>query len=273
MIAPTFLVAGVAKAGTTYLHRALRAHPEVFVPAVKETNFFSDPIPGRAVPQDVPSYLRRFAGAGDARAVGEVSPRYAYSEHAAQRIAVALPDVRIVIALREPADRAWSDHLGRARILRERRPPAIALRAGEETVQRGFYAAQLQRFYDRFPRENIHVLLHDDLVADIDATLRTLWRFLGVDADVPAPEGRANAAATPRSARLNRVLWPAVDRAARLVPVTRRGSGLGERALRRTYAPPPPFPDALRSELRALYRDDVLATAALIGRDLSPWLE
>src|SRR4051812_29797455 len=78
---PTFLVIGAYKSGTTALHHALRGHPQVFVPERKEPSFFafadapdaSNPAYGRSV-HDEASYLAMFMGAGDARAVGEVSP-------------------------------------------------------------------------------------------------------------------------------------------------------------------------------------------------------
>jgi hypothetical protein len=270
---PNFLVVGAAKAGTTSLHRYLRAHPEVFVPGIKELNFFAEGKSGGSAPANLAEYERCFAAAGAARAIGEVSPRYLPARDAAERIARDLADVRVVVALREPVGRAWSDYVGRVRILREARPPAEALRPGEDYVDRGFYGRQLQRFYDRLPADRIHILLHEDLAQDTAATMHGLWNFLGVDPDASVDMStRHNRGAAPRSQCLNRVLWPLVDGLSSALPPTLRGSGLGERLLWRTYGPPPERPSWLEPRLRSLYRDDIALAARLTGRDLSAWL-
>ncbi len=272
---PTFLVIGAAKGGTTSLHYYLRQHPSVYMPAAKEINYYwNDAVAaGRQVPRTFAEYIGCFAAASDGQAIGEISPQYLNSPSAAARIRADLPAAKLVVSLRHPADRAYSDYLGRVRIGRELRSFEAATGPGERIREDGFYAAKLARYLAHVPREQLLVLLHDDYARDSAGTLRQLFAFIGVDPDFPVDTSRRyNPAELPRSARLSRVMWAGVGAAQQVLPRPWRGSGLGERLLRTTYRKAPPFPPEQRAAMTAVYRDDIVATAALVGRDLSAWL-
>jgi hypothetical protein len=68
------------------------------------------------------------------------------------------------------------------------------------------------------------------------------------------------------------MMWALIPSAQKLVPRRRRGSGVAEKLLTRTYRAAPPMPEPLRSRLRDAYRADIMSTANLIQRDLSHWL-
>jgi len=276
MTLPNFLVIGAAKGGTTSLHHYMRQHPEIYLTPVKETNFFWTEARehGRKTPGTLAEYERLFDDAGGRKAVGEISPQYLNSATAAERIRRDLPGVRLVVSLRNPAERAWSDYLGRVRILRETGTFEEATRPGRQCLEWGFYFPRLKRYYERFPRERIHVILYEDFAADTRSTLRALFTFLGVDPDAEIDtKTRHNRAAAPRSVRLNRVLWPSVVAAQSLLPRRWRGTGVLAALLSKTYRPAPSLSPELRRHLRDTYRDDIVATAELTGRDLSRWLE
>jgi hypothetical protein len=243
---------------------------------VKETNYYWSEARahGRKVPRDLVEYERLFDGAAGRKAVGEISPRYLNGEDAAERIRRDLPHVKLIVSLRNPADRAWSDYLGRVRLSKETRPFEDAVKPGETYLEWGFYAERLRRYYDRFPAAQIHVMLYDNFVKEQRSALRELLTFLEVDPDFPIDVSRRhNAAGTPRSKILNRILWRSLIAAQHVVPARLRGSGLAERLLMKTYRRAPDFPSALRARLIEQYRDDIAATSALINRDLSHWLE
>lgn len=275
MTLPNFLVIGAAKGGTTSLHHYLRQHPEIYLTPVKETNFFWSEARehGRKTVQTLAEYERLFDGAGSRKAVGEISPQYLNSETAAERIRRDLPGVRLIVSLRNPVDRAWSDYLGRVRILRETGTFEEATRPGRPCLEWGFYSSRLKRYYDRFSREQIHVMLYDDFAADPVASLRALFAFLDVAPDAPIDTTtRHNPAAMPRSFLLNRFLWKSVQAVQSVVPARFRGTGILARLLARTYRPAPALSPERRRRLINTYRHDILATAALIDRDLSHWL-
>jgi len=77
---PTFLVVGAAKTGTSWLHQCIREHPNVFVPELKEINFFS-------WHYDRPDWYRSlFSAREHEEEAGEISPSYMVSEETPKRI-------------------------------------------------------------------------------------------------------------------------------------------------------------------------------------------
>ena len=274
---PNFLVIGASRAGTTSLYHYLGAHPEIFVPAIKETNYFAHE--GRRDERfpvvRAEAYAALFAGAGAARARGEVSPIYlTRSAVAAPRIARELPGVRLVASLRHPAERAFSNYLLQYRYGRDRRSVEEAFGSPDayaDYVREGGYAARVRDYAERFPRERIRILLFEDLGRDPGAALRDLFAFLGVDPDFRTDTSvRHNPGGVARRAWLNDLLLRAAPALGPHAPAWLRR--LGRRLRDANEAPPPRLPPELRARLVAYYRVDVLALQDWLGRDLSAWL-
>jgi hypothetical protein len=292
---PTFLVIGAYKSGTTALDRYLRAHPNVYLPAVKEPDYYAfrgarpgtavagRPVPSTAVTDRI-RYRALFDHAAGEHAIGEVSPEYLVHPDAAAAIADELPGVKLIAVLRNPIERAYSDYLMYVRDGREPLDFAAALavqgqRAREADprghyVDTGFYGKQLRRYYERFEAARLRVYLFDDLASDPTALLRDLFGFLGVDPGfVPPDLGEHNVSGVPRS-HVHKALLRA---RARLGPSLKRfvPPALGAKVDRRLRSglDRPPLPDDARAQLRRLYQDDVAELAALIGRDLRSWTD
>ncbi len=300
-VKPNFLVIGAGKGGTTSLHRWLAEHPRVHVSPIKETNYFTWETRGDAPPgeplgrMEFPvrsweEYLALFAGGAGAVARGEVSPSYLSRPAVPARIAERLPDVRLIAVLRHPVERAYSSYLMHARDGRERRSFAEAVRqeidgtadpnlaAGQLRYLRiGHYHRHLSRYWERFPEEQIHIELFDDLKADPGALIGRVYRFLGVDAGFrPDLSARLNPSGIPRRSLLAPFLRK--NRFSRLVRrllpagwvpgVERAYDGWRGRQLVK-----PPLDPALRRELIERFRDDIERLGERLSRDLSPWLE
>lgn len=105
---PNFFIVGAPKCGTTSLASWLSQHPDVFIPAEKELNFFNDDhrYPTRLTPQQ---YGRLFSSA-NAKAIGEASVWYLYSRTAVRNILAYQPDARFIVCLRNPVEMAFSLH-------------------------------------------------------------------------------------------------------------------------------------------------------------------
>src|SRR5687767_12736237 len=104
---PNFFVCGAARSGTTSLWEYLRQHPDIYMPAAiehKEPSYFCD-LYGMS---DWNQYLALFREAGNRKRVGEASGPYLTSPESAGRLKEAAPEARIIILLRDPAERAWS---------------------------------------------------------------------------------------------------------------------------------------------------------------------
>jgi hypothetical protein len=294
---PNFLVIGAARSGTTSLHHYMRVHPEIFMSPVKEPNFFAfegerfdvrHEAPGwrhwsRHSTPNPEEYRALFRDVKAEKAIGEASPSYMRSPGAAERIRRALPDARLIAILRDPAERAYANYMGRLRDGTERTPDphdAIMDALGgrgpdwrrEVYIDLGLYHERLRPFYERFDRDRIRVVLFDDFVRDRHGVLRELFSFLGVD---PAFEPDTSIVYNSSGRIVNPLLrfaWTHSNVLRARVqpwlprPVREAGWALIQRNLSR-----PPLPPDLRAALVERYRADILELERLLDRDLSRW--
>lgn len=275
MTLPNFLIIGAARSGTTSLYHYLRQHPDIFMSPIKEPNYYTDEDNLLDMPaiRSRAAYEALFADARGERAIGEASVRYLNAVAGIDRIHADLPGVRLIALLRQPADRAWSSSMGRFATGRETESPEEALKPGSYAFETSRYYARLRRYYDRFPRRQIKVILLEDLAANPQDVLREVFGFLGVDPGFIADtEIRHNAGVAPRSRFLNRLADSGMRFFRPMVPRWFLSRGLGVKLRRPILRAPEPMSPELRRRLIDLYRDDILATGELIGRDLSHWL-
>jgi Sulfotransferase domain len=196
---PDFLILGAQKAGTTALYAYLRWHPQITGPSFKEVSFF-DRHYARGE-----RWYRAHMPVRRGGIVGEASPSYLFHPLAPERVAKLLPHARLIALLRNPVDRAFSHYQHEVALGREQLSFEEALaREGERMegelermlreptyfshawwnytyAARGRYAEQLERWLDAFPREQLLVVLTDDLAADTAGTYARVLEFLGVD--------------------------------------------------------------------------------------------
>ncbi|HEX2558808.1 sulfotransferase family protein [Phenylobacterium sp.] len=195
-----FLIAGVQKGGTTALFDYLSDYPDIALPSEKELHFFDDDARDWAQP-DYADYHAHFP-APDGRPSGEATPIYAYWPGALERIAAYNPEMKLIFALRDPVERAWSHwRMEHARGY-ETRPFGWCIREGRERladappqlrrvysyVERGFYGAQLERVFALFPKHQVLVLKSEDLRREPGPVLGRVRTFLDLPpAPAPAP--------------------------------------------------------------------------------------
>ena len=270
-VLPNFLIVGAPRCGTTALARYLGAHPQVFMADVKEVRFF-----GAGGGTDLDAYARHFAAGRGTPRIGEATPTYLYDEAAVTQIAATLPDASLIVVLREPVDRAYSQYWLNRSQGDEDRPfeeavglvPATASRPGEPArpirryLERSRYLPYLERLASLFPREAIHVEIFEELTADPAARFSAVCRFLGVD-DTVVPDivgARVNPHAAHRS--------PGLRRRARAWPKPLRDV-VGR--LNTRPAPYPALADATRQELQKRFGEANRLLGAWLGRDLTVW--
>ncbi|MCC7515712.1 MAG: sulfotransferase domain-containing protein [Pseudomonadales bacterium] len=200
MQAPHFLIIGTQKGGTSSLYSALVQHPQILRATRKEVHFF-DQHYGRGYPW----YLKQFPECSDKQITGEASPFYMAHPLAAQRIAEHSPGIKLIVLLRNPADRAISHYHQEFRRHHDPLSLSDALAAEPERTQadwaalaegkllthsaaqrfsyrrRGHYAQQLQPFFHLFPRTQLAIHSSEQFFQQPLSLLPHIYHFLGVD--------------------------------------------------------------------------------------------
>jgi len=195
---PGFLIIGAKRAGTTSLYRYLTEHPEIGSAWRKEVHYFD-----RYFDRGRDWYLAHFPRRGKFAVVGEASPFYMVDPRVPGRVGDTLENVRFIVLLRNPVDRAYSDYRMRVRHGREQLSFEDAIASEDERlalsddpaspiwqrfsyVRRGLYAEQLERWFELFPRERFAVIRSEDFYEAPGDALREAQGFLGVEPHLPA---------------------------------------------------------------------------------------
>ena len=308
---PNFFIVGAPKAGTTSLFYYLDQHPQVYMSAIKEPNFFAAEVRGEncapelrrsiagdarnlrlfldgpmhrkrfgGIVEDWEDYLRLYGNAGDKTSLGEASVSYLRSPSAAGRIAERIPNAKIIVMLRDPVERAFSQYLhGVANgaihwSFHEHIQRNLRHRSGQFCVdfpflEYGLYAQQLQRYLERFG-QNVWIGFHADFRSRPLTVFHEICRFLGVSTDFSPDMNKHHLEAqVPRVRGLgwlrNSGFWRT---AARMTPVGMRPlirGGLMRKPGKISMDP------AERDYLAGYYREDTERLASMLGRDLSRW--
>lgn len=282
---PTFLIIGVAKAGTTSVYAYLKQHPQIYMSPVKEPNYFAyegkdtRTFLGAKPRNDFPvttleEYLALFKDAADELAVGEASPLYFESPVAAERIKRTLPQAKLIVILRNPVDRAFSDYMMGLQSGRGTWAMEDAFRADGHFVQVGFYYEKLKRYFDSFARAQTKVYLYDDLKKATLPTIQNMFHYVGVDPSFePDITVRYNVGGVPKNRTLNAILINTARKQAlkRLAPqfVVSYFKAMWRRNLSNDVK----LPEYLRRKLVDLYTEDILKVQDLIQKDLTHWLD
>ena len=296
---PNLFVIGAPKCGTTSLHAALARVPNIYMSRIKEPGFFSS---DRQFVRGIGYYIDScFKGANGYPVRGESTPWYLYSPAARCRIAdiIGLDQIRIVILLRRPSDRAYSMYLDQRRVGNEHRSFENAIdqeirqmNSGDlnpdircRYIWGGQYAPHIRTWVDTFSRDRICILLTDDL-RDPASAWGLLSDFLGQDL---GEEQLSQLSQRERNVAGD-LRWPWLDRAvrtieghdSRLIRGLQRvlPRGWDHRVLQavfisnhvKTPAPAPLPPQGVMRSLDEHFRSDVIELQAILSRPLTSWL-
>ncbi len=244
-----FVIAGTQKGGTTALRAGLQDHPQVCFTKKKEGQFFND---GRffrtpITAADYALYHQQFSHAKAGQFWGDKTPGYMFYERVPQRIWEYNARMKVIIILRNPVDRAYSQYhmqlrhqwitesfLERLNMERELMLKAAPRQIGGTVIARGYYVEQIRRLHRFFPDEQLCILRNEDLRQNPEETFRKVCIFLNIDPDALPPADYE-----------------------RLVP-------------QRQY---PPMGPQERALLSRLYYYEIKQLEGLLNWDCSDWLE
>ena len=289
---PSFLIVGAAKAGTTTMFQLLRQHPDVYIPDIKECRFFSDigskkknPINGLDnidVTKDYESYCRLFTGKED-MICGDISPDYLfYYSESIINIKKYLPEnVKIIITLRDPVERAYSQYM-HLRRQGEVNISFLELLEMEDSFNReitcygfltkevGNYSAAVQAYLREF--RNVKVIFFEDFISDTTITMQKLRSFIEIKTDVFYQKPQfTNKTGIPSTSILGNIIdkqWPGKNSVFSLVARIRPDitlSSLRERQLKK-----PPMDNDVKCFLKSYYQEDVRLLEQILNTKV-PW--
>jgi hypothetical protein len=279
---PNLIVIGAHKCGTTSFHSYLDQHPQISMSVKKELNFFVDCMNWK---RGFQWYERQFR---ENDVVGESSVLYTRHPRGGgvpERIHQHLPGIKLIYLVRDPIERIRSHFVDVTGEWREHRPFGVVLELAMRKPEPGGYldtsryALQLEQYLRHFPRERIHVVFLEDLMAAPQATMQTAFRFLGVNPDYVVDfSTKKNASDTKR--RLHPVVRSLVSK--RILRELRypRHTRIPDRVLLRAgeivrrmgpVVERPVVPAPLYDELVGLLREDIGKLERLTGYLPAAW--
>lgn len=291
---PNFFIVGAPKSGTTALYSYLGQHPEIFMCTPKEPQFFASDIFGsqRNI-TTLSEYLSCFTQARTSR-IGEASTCYLGSPSAPQQIQEFSPQARIIIMLRNPIDVMYAEHserlvdgaehitdFAKAVDSAEPRRYRTGRFRGQCVVRPSYrelaqFSKQVKRYYDRFDRSNVYVVLYDDFASDTKRVYIAVLSFLGVSPEQECSFEVVNANRRIRNVRIHDLVRyppePVRSMLRACVPRSlRRKVGNYITLLNEEIRARPTLDSQLRRRLALEYGDDLRQLSSLVGRDLSCW--
>ncbi|MBK6731229.1 MAG: sulfotransferase domain-containing protein [Bacteroidetes bacterium] len=311
---PNFIVVGANKGGTTSLYHYLKQHPEVYLSPIKEPHYFSKDIDtslflksfANNKLQDIEGYVNGemdveyhaafvrsweqyqllFKNIQAQKAIGELSTSYLYSTVAAQEIKQALGDIKIIIALRNPIQRAFSHYrmnlyTGNSNIFNfmqaiqedEKHIPKVWGNANLY-LELGLYYEQVKRYLEIFSPENVKIIFTEDMRRNSKQLISELYAFIGVDPNFIADTSvQYNEVYTPKYKNLTWLLNTLGIR-----PLLKRisGSGIKKFAVKYLYRDKSDKGEITPEEKAFLinyYKVDIQKLSALLNKDLSNWMQ
>jgi Sulfotransferase domain len=279
---------GAAKAGTSWVNQMLGAHPDICTAEPKEVHFFHDAIHNTApihqgnFKKGLSWYKRFFQHCTEGQVKGEITPKYLIDPVVPERIRNMFPEVKLILCLRSPVERATSHYYFTKYFLKtEKRPIAQAIREEPEYILNGLYFRHLRRYLEHFPMSAIHLVWFEDIAGDPDKVLEGLYTFLCVDPGFKPPgmHGKSNAAKKVKSKRVRELIAMGERK------LTEMGLSGFVRFLKRMKVNKAiaffnarnikyeKMSEADRTWLIAQFREDIIALQTFTGRDLSTWLK
>ena len=276
-VLPNFLGIGAQRAGTSWMAAILSKHPDIYLPPQrKEIHYFND-----NYHHGIEWYLKYFPNKLEAekyKIIGEYTPGYMFDFQAPHRIFRLIPDCKLLVMLRNPADRAISAY---KRIVRNENYQHTfwdCVKIFPDILERGMYANQILNVLKFFNKDSIHVIISEQIWANYSLYVKDLANFLSVSSTgfesaecekinrsyIPALPGLYASAVKVRKFLRGKSLDYIVQLFYKhnLDKMFKRKS-VNERSI---HVDP-----GVKQSLIELFEDDILSLEKIINKDLSFW--
>jgi len=295
---PNFLIVGAAKSGTSSLHNYLNQHPEVFMPSynsegmkVKEPRFLIKDLVKHRLHNGVWSwveYKSLFNDVIDEKAIGESTVLYLYYyKDAIKNIKEKLGnDVKIIIMLRNPADRAYSAFQHVSRGFKEQNSFEKSLEMEDGRLERegnltpmvmykdmGLYHEMVKAYQENF--KDVHIVIYDDFRDDTESEMKKTYQFLGISDNKDIDyETRHNVGGKRwKNDKMKHLLMRKNTIKSIFKKIIPKGlrRGIRNNLVSASTNKVPPMKDHTRIMLNDFFREDVKQLSTLLNRDLTHW--
>lgn len=208
---PNFFCVGFAKCGTTTLHEIFKQHPDIYLPEIKETQYYWS---NEAYKKGFEWYLKRYySGADEQKAVGEINPKLTTRHYGIQLAKDFAPNAKIIFFLRNPVNRLFSQYKFFLRYGYSFNNINLCVKYANKN-QEGFnrfiehnfykncagtvmlaptymksfieisnYYSHIKEYLNYFPKENTKIVLFEEFIQDTERVTKELFDFLGVNRD------------------------------------------------------------------------------------------
>jgi hypothetical protein len=205
ILKPNFIVVGVPKAGTTSIFHYLSQHPDIYLPGTTELRYFNrfemldnlsgpnDKFSRNMICKDWKEYMSYFKGHVNESAIGEITTSYLYTPKSIDRIKEELgPNTKILVLLRNPVERTYSNYLYYKRRNLEKGTFKQALEEEASRKKAGWNDAWLSKDHSLYFNKINHliessmpfkIILFEDFIENPKETVKDLFSFLEVDTD------------------------------------------------------------------------------------------
>lgn len=290
---PNFMCLGAAKSGTTTLYDILRQHPEIYTSSFKEPHFFDIK---ENFENGLSWYEKTYFNKSDSKIVADFTPSYLFDKYAPKRIFDSLgAEVKFLVVMRNPVDRAYSHYLHSKRDLHEKEIFEKSLELERDRlhyyekksdylfylrhsyIQQGLYSKMLERYLRYFNIENfLFIHFEDDFLKERDLTIRKILDFLEVDSSVTLnTDIRSNPASKEKSKWLKKLInkkawWRDVIKL--MLPYVKCRQIIRNRIQRMNIVEytPESLSQELKSELLEIYfREDISKLERLLNKKMN----
>lgn len=286
-----FFVVGAPKTGTSWLAAMLQQHSALFIPEQKEIHYFNIEALGKSWNKNpnffmgLDWYHAHFALSKENQLLGDMSPSYLSSETAPTQIKEYNPNAKIIVLMRNPTDRAYSDYLYRKQ--KGWLPLDCtfdkACKIFPDILRHSEYGRDIVRYMELFPEGNILMLFDDDIAASPASVVARVHAFLNVENIQPMNLfQRMNVTRMPAYPRLIRLITecksmlfkigmkPILDQL-KNTPLVRKLRNKIENTEDKEQKEKPKLMPSERQEILRNFSCDIDLVQRLSGRSLDAW--
>lgn len=278
-----FIGVGGQKCASTWIYDILVGHPEVCLSRDKEIDFFSN-----FWDRGYDWYSTRFdkKKANNSTAVGEASPSYLYDSDTPKRVAQYNKDMKIIVTVRKPIDRAYSNHKHNIRqgfVSVDDLSFEKSLNNNPTYIEHGLYGRHITNWLTVFPREQLLLIFFEDIVSSPVEVAESIYAFLGISETfqsefINKKSNESVAVANVRLARHVDLIRNAIQSSSLawlwgLLKVTGVRSLYRAINMRDVDTAIPKMLPSTRAYLAGVYKDDISLLESISGRTLKNWIE